>query len=77
MTIHIPISDLHPKIAKLYLEHKIQDLGIDYMPNSITGWYSGEEIEVFNFNKVCKLDNRWSGYELYQNSTEIIISIVY
>jgi hypothetical protein len=75
MTIHISISDLEPKVRELYLENKIQSLGIDYAPNSIMGWVGKEEIEVFNFSKVCKMDNRWTGYKLYQNKTEIIVEI--
>lgn len=75
MTIHISIYDLESKVRKLYLEDKIQSLGIDYQPNSITGWHDGKEIEVFNFNKVCRMDNRWSGYILHKNKTEIIIEI--
>ena len=75
MTIHIPILDLKPNIRKLYLENKITQLGIDYAPNSIMGWCDGSEVEIFNFSKVCRMDNRWSGYEIYQNKTEIIIEI--
>ena len=75
MTIHISIYDLESKVRKLYLEDKIQSLGIDYQPNSITGWYDGKEIEVFNFNRVCRMDNRWSGYILHKSKTEIIIEI--
>ena len=75
MTIHISISDLEPKVRELYLENKIKSLGIDYAPNSIMGWVGKEEIEVFNFSKVCKMDNRWVGYKLYQNKTEIIVEI--
>ena len=75
MTIHIPISDLEPKVRELYLENKIRSLGIDYMPNAIMGWVDNEEIEIFNFSKVCKMDNRWTGYKLYENKTEIIIEI--
>jgi len=67
MTIHIPISDLEPNVKKLYLENKIKSLGIDYQPNAIMGWVDKEEIEVFNFSKVCKMDNRWTGYNLYKN----------
>ena len=76
MTIHIPVYNLEPKIKKLYLENKLIDLGIDYQPNSITAWYDGEEIEIFNFNKICKLDNRFTSYNLFQNKTEIILEIV-
>lgn len=75
MTIHISISDLEPKVKELYLENKIKSLGIDYQPNAIMGWVGDEEIEVFNFSKVCKMDNRWTGYNLYQNKTEIIVEI--
>ena len=75
MTIHIPISDLQPNIKNLYLEDKILGLGIDYMPNAIMGWVDGKEVEVFNFSKVCKMDNRWTSYTLYKNKTEIIIEI--
>ena len=75
MTIHISISDLEPKVKQLYLEDKIESLSIDYMPNAIMGWVGKEEIEVFNFSKVCKMDNRWTGYKLYENKTEIIVEI--
>lgn len=75
MTIHIPISDLEPNVRKLYLENRITQLGIDYQPNSIMGWCDKEEIEVFNFSRVCKMDNRWTGYEVHESKTEIIIEI--
>ena len=75
MTIHIPILNLKPHIRKLYLENKIMSLGIDYAPNSVMGWVDGDEIEVFNFSKIFKLDNRWTGYELHRNKTEIVIEI--
>jgi len=76
MTIHIPISSLDDKVRKLYLEKKLKSLGIDYETNTITAWYKEEEIEVFNFNKICKLDNRFTSYEIYYNKTEIILEIV-
>jgi len=76
MTIHIPVYNLEPKVKKLYLENKLIDIGIDYQPNSITAWYKEEEIEVFSFNKICKMDNRYSSYNLYLNKTEIIVEIV-
>lgn len=76
MTIHIPISDLEPKVRNLYLEGKLSGLGIDYQPNAIMGWFGGDEIEVFNFSKICKMDNRWTSYTLHQNKTELIIEII-
>jgi hypothetical protein len=75
MTIHISVYDLEPKIRKLYLQKQITQLGIDYAPNSIMGWCDNKEIEVFNFSKICRMDNRWSSYEIHQNITEIIIEI--
>lgn len=76
MTIHIPISDLAPDVRNLYLEDKlVGGLSIDYAPNAIVGWYNNKEVIVFNFSKVCKMDNRWSGYIIHKNKTEIIIEI--
>lgn len=77
MTIHIPITDLSPEVKKLYLEKKIISIGIDYHPNNLTGWVDGKEIEVFPFGKVCKMDNRFTGYNLYCNPTEIVIEVVW
>ena len=76
MTIHIPITSLDSKVRQLYLEQKLKGIGIDYQPNSITAWYGEEEIEVFSFNKICTLDNRFSSYNLHLNKTEIIVEIV-
>jgi len=76
MTIHIPVSNLNSKIKELYLEHKLKEFGIDYQPNSIVAWYGEEEVEVFNFSRICKLDNRYTSYNLFLNKTEIIIEIV-
>lgn len=76
MTIHISITDLEPRVRKLYLEDKlIGGLSIDYAPNALVSWYDGKEIIVFNFDRICKMDNRYSGYEIYKNKTEIIIEI--
>lgn len=76
MTIHIPITDLEPRVRKLYLEDKlIGGLSIDYAPNALVSWYDGKEVVVFNFDRVCKMDNRYSGYQIHKNKTEIIIEI--
>jgi hypothetical protein len=75
MKIEISILDLEPTIRELYLNGKIKSLGIDYQPNALMGWVDGKEIEVFNFSKVCKMDNRWTGYELHQSTFEITIQI--
>lgn len=76
MTIHIPISDLEPNVRKLYLEDRlVGGLSIDYSPNALVSWCDGKEITVFSFNKICKMDNRWTGYQVRENKTEIIIEI--
>ena len=76
MTIHIPITDLGPRVRKLYLEDKlIGGLSIDYAPNALVSWYDGKEVVVFNFDRICKMDNRYSGYQIHKNKTEIIIEI--
>jgi hypothetical protein len=76
MTIHIPITDLEPRVRKLYLEDKlIGGLSIDYAPNALVSWYDGKEVIVFNFDRICKMDNRYSGYQIHKNKTEIIIEI--
>lgn len=75
MTIHIPISDLKPEVKSLYRRGRISSLSIDYAPNAIMGWVDGTEIEVFDFSKVCKMDNRWTGYNLYPMKYEIVIEI--
>lgn len=76
MTIHIPISDLTPDVRKLYLENKlVGGLSIDYAPNALVSWYDGRELVVFRFDKICKMDNRWTGYTIHKNKTEIIIEI--
>ena len=77
MTIHIPISDLEPTVKKLYLEGKLQGgLTIDYAPNCLMSWYESKEIVIFDFTSICKMDNRKTGYKVYQNSTEIVIEII-
>jgi hypothetical protein len=75
MKIHIPITDLEASVQKLYSDDMIKHMVIDYAPNSIMGWVDGKEIEVFNFSKICRMDNRWTGYNLYPMKSEIVIEI--
>ena len=79
MTLHIPISDLEPNTRNLYLEDKILQLSIDYQPNTIIGYFKNnglyEEVEVFNFSKVFKMDNRFTSYIIHKRKTELIIEI--
>lgn len=75
MKIHIDVNDLEPKVRSLYTEGSIKSFCVDYQPNSIMGWVGRDEIEVFNFSKVCRLDNRWTSYELILNQDEIVLEI--
>jgi midasin (ATPase involved in ribosome maturation) len=80
MTIHITVSDLDPNIQELYLEDRIRNLCIDYQPNAIVGYIQDvenyKEIEVFNFSRICKMDNRFTSYRIYGRKTEIVVEIV-
>lgn len=78
MTIHIPINELTKEIRTLYIEDKLQYLTIDYQPNAIVSFVKGtnQEVIVYDFTKICKLDNRYVGYNIYKNSTEIVIEFI-
>lgn len=77
MTIHVPIKHFNDQAKKLYLENKLSDIGIDYQPNSLVGWFEGEEVEIFSFKKVfIWMDNRYTSYRIFLNKTEIILEIV-
>lgn len=50
------------------------NLSIDYMYNSLMGWYKGKEYQVYNFSHICKMDNRWSSYQITEQDSNIIIT---
>ena len=77
MLITIPFSSISEKVTELYFANKLKSFGIDYQPNALMAWNGDEEIEVYNFTKVCKLDNRFCSYELYFGPTEILIEFTY
>jgi hypothetical protein len=67
-------TDVEPDIADLILEHKLEGgYSIDYALNSLVSYYKGQEITIFTFNKYFVLDNRWSGYEIDDYGTKIVI----
>lgn len=76
MTIHIPISELNKEIRTLYLEKKLKHLSIDYAPNSIVSFIDNEEVTVYDFTPILRLDNRFCGYNIYENYTEIIVELI-
>jgi len=75
MKIQIQVNDLEPRVRDLYREGRIKQMCIDYQPNAIMGWCGNEEVEVFNFSKVCRMDNRYTGYELYTDEESITVEI--
>ena len=85
MRIHIPINELPQEIQELYKEGKLYHFGIDYQYNNLTAeiykpsinlderW---KEVEVVNFTKYLKMDNRFNTYNTKLTPTEIIIEII-
>ncbi len=78
MNITILLStDVDPIIANLILDYKLEGgYSIDYALNALVSSYQGKEIIIFNFNKYLKLDNRWSGYEIQDYGTKIVIKFI-
>jgi len=77
MLLTIPYHQLSKEIREAYLTKKIKSFSIDYQYNSIMGYIDGEEVEVVNFDKIFKLDNRFSGYELYFGENQIVVEFTF
>lgn len=84
MTIKIPITILPLEVQELYSENKLYYFAIDYQYNNILASVKKEsinlderweDIEVFNFTKYLKMDNRFNTYTIELTPTEIIIHI--
>lgn len=76
MMIFLGLEDLTPKVKKLYLENKLTGgMSIDYALNQLLSYWEEEEIVIFDFTPIGKLDNRWRGYQIYQRLDGIIIEI--
>lgn len=78
MNITILLStDVDPTIANLILGHKLEGgYSIDYALNSLVSYHEGKEVEVYNFSKYLRLDNRWGGYEIQDYGTKIVIKFI-
>lgn len=78
MIITILLStDVYPAIADLILGHKLEGgYSIDYALNSLVSYHEGKEVEVYNFSKYLRLDNRWGGYEIQDYGTKIVIKFI-
>lgn len=84
MKIIIPITTLPLEVHELYRENKLDNFAIDYQYNNILAGVKKEsihlderwkDIEVFNFTKYLKMDNRFNTYTIELTPTEIIIHI--
>ena len=68
-------TDVEPDITELILEHKLEGgYSLDYALNSLVSYYNGKEIIIFDFTKYLRLDNRFSGYEIDDYGTKIVIN---
>lgn len=76
MQIVILLSkDVSREITELILGHKLEGgYSIDYALNSLVSYYNGREIIIFDFTKYLRLDNRFSGYEIDDYGTKIVIN---
>jgi hypothetical protein len=39
-------------------------------------WDGDEEVTVFNFDRVCKMDNRYNTYEIYSSEWGVTLEIL-
>ena len=76
MILTIPFEDFKSEIKQAYSEDKIKGMGIDYQYNGIYGYINDKEVCVVDFNKYFRLDNRYSSYEIFCNSNQIIIQFI-
>jgi hypothetical protein len=76
MQIVILLSkDVPKEISELILGHKLEGgYSIDYALNSLVSYHHGKEITIFDFTKYLRLDNRFSGYEIDDYGTKIVIN---
>lgn len=84
MKIHIPVTILSLEVQELYKQNKLDHFAIDYQYNNILAGVKQnsihlderwKEVEVFNFTKYLKMDNRFNSYTIELTPTEIIIQI--
>jgi hypothetical protein len=84
MVIIIPVTILSLEVQELYKQNKLDHFAIDYQYNNLLAGVKQEtiyfdkrwkEVEVFNFTKYLKMDNRFNTYEIELTPTEIVIEI--
>lgn len=74
MTVHIPLKDFNQAAKVPYITGTVKGIGIDYQYNGIYGYLAGKEIEIFSFDKLFKLDNRYNSVKIYCDPKEITLS---
>ena len=73
MILTIAFEELNNDIKAYYAAGEVKGIGIDYQYNALLGYVNGVEVEVFNFSKYFKTDNRYSSYEIYCAPTQILL----
>ena len=73
MLITIHRRELESSIRNLFMEDKLSHFVIDFEPNALFARDDKEELEIYNFSRICKLDNRYTSYEIFIGPTEILI----
>lgn len=85
MKIHIQVIELPLEIQELYKQNKLKHFAIDYQYNNLLAGVRKDsinlderwkEVEIFNFTKYLKMDNRFNTYEIELTPTEIVIEII-
>ena len=76
MNITIYHNELQDHIVDMLDNDEFESVSIDYMFNAIMGWKDGEEITIYDFTPILKLDNRFSDYELELNYGNITIDFI-
>mgnify|MGYP003704713923 CR=1 FL=1 len=76
MTIHIPVSELHPDFRDTWKLSYIRDPHIDYATNCIHAWQDNKEVVLFQFKDYGFVnDNRFNSYEMNAGNVGITIRI--
>lgn len=76
MTIHIPVSELHPDFRNIWKLSYIHDPHIDYATNCIHAWHGDKEVILFQFKDYGFVnDNRTNSYEITCGRAGLLIEI--
>lgn len=73
MVLTIPFEELNDDIKAYYAAGVIKSIGIDYQYNALMGYVNDVEVEVFNFTKYFRADNRYCSSEIYCAPSQILL----